>query len=280
MEFFTTSNRASGTCERSNSPPEHEDQPRASYEFIHSGTERHYIEILSTDKAIRVSVYLCSKLEAYDMNEILEHIHAAILAGDAGKSRELTDQALAAGVDPLSIVQEAMTPAMKEAGRRFECHDCFVPELLMAARAMKSALEPIRPLLAKRGTVTSAGKVIIGTVRGDLHDIGKNLVAGMLEGAGYEVIDLGVNVTPQQFVDAARAQQAHIVAMSALLTTTMPAMKTVIDAIEQAGLRRQVKILIGGAPTSEEYAKEIGADGYSDSASGAVSAARGVMSLS
>jgi 5-methyltetrahydrofolate--homocysteine methyltransferase len=161
-------------------------------------------------------------------------------------------------------------------GRRFECNEYFVPELLLAARAMKSALELVRPRLAATGAPT-AGRIVIGTVKGDLHDIGKNLVAAMLEGAGYEIIDLGVNVPPEQFVAAVRERNPGIVAMSALLTTTMPAMKTTIDALKQAGLRDAVKILVGGAPISSQYAGEIGADGYSETAAGAVGLARSVL---
>jgi 5-methyltetrahydrofolate--homocysteine methyltransferase len=168
-----------------------------------------------------------------------------------------------------------MMPAMDEVGKKFEANEYFVPELLLAARAMKACLELIRPLLAAKG-IEPTGRVVIGTVKGDLHDIGKNLVAAMLEGGGYEVIDLGVNVDPMKFVRAVKDKSAHIVALSALLTTTMPAMKTTIDAIKQAGLRDTVKIMVGGAPVTESYAKEIGADGYSQNAAGAVSLARGL----
>jgi 5-methyltetrahydrofolate--homocysteine methyltransferase len=157
---------------------------------------------------------------------------------------------------------------MGEVGRRFECNEFFVPELLLAARAMKSALELVRPLLVAGG-VQPTGRVAIGTVKGDLHDIGKNLVAAMLEGGGFEVIDLGVNVAPEQFVAAVKDQGAQIVALSALLTTTMPSMKSTIDALKQAGVRGKVKVLIGGAPVTQKYADEIGADGYSESAAGA-----------
>jgi corrinoid protein of di/trimethylamine methyltransferase len=207
----------------------------------------------------------------------LKAIYQAVLEGDARTASEMTEKALAAGADPLSLVQEYMAPAMKEVGRRFECNDYFVPQLLLSARAMKKALELVRPLLAKAESATPSGRVVIGTVKGDLHDIGKNLVAGLLEGSGWEVIDLGVNVTPEQFINTVREKKPDIMAMSALLTTTMPAMKTTIDAIVQAGLRRQVKVLIGGAPISQEYANEIGADGYSDSASGAVRVAHAII---
>ena len=203
----------------------------------------------------------------------LKPLHDAILKGDAKTAKTVTEQAIAAGVEPLKLVQEYMMPAMAEVGRRFECNEYFVPELLLAARAMKAALELIRPLLAASG-VKPAARVALGTVKGDLHDIGKNLVMAMLEGGGYEVIDLGVNVTPEQFVAAVKGKGANIVAMSALLTTTMPAMKTTVDALQQAGVRQQVKVLIGGAPITQKYADEIGADGYSESAAGAVNAAK------
>ena len=203
----------------------------------------------------------------------LKPLHEAVLNGDAKTAKATTEAALAAGIDPLKLVQEYMMPAMAEVGRRFECNEYFVPELLLAARAMKAALELIRPLLAASGAQPVA-RVALGTVKGDLHDIGKNLVAAMLEGGGYEVIDLGVNVTPEQFIAAVKEKGANIVAMSALLTTTMPSMKTTVDALKQAGVRDQVKVLVGGAPVTQKYADEIGADGYSESAAGAVAAAR------
>jgi corrinoid protein of di/trimethylamine methyltransferase len=203
----------------------------------------------------------------------LKLLHTAILGGDAKTAKAITEQALAEKVDPMKLVQDYMMPAMSEVGRRFECNEYFVPELLLAARAMKAALELIRPLLTASGAQPTA-RVALGTVKGDLHDIGKNLVAAMLEGGGYEVIDLGVNVTPEQFVAAVKEKGANIVAMSALLTTTMPAMKTTVDALQQAGIRQQVKVLVGGAPITQKYADEIGADGYSESAAGAVAAAK------
>jgi len=203
-------------------------------------------------------------------------LHDAILKGDAKTAKATTEAALAAGTDPMKLVQEYMMPAMAEVGRRFECNEYFVPELLLAARAMKAALELIRPLLAAGGVKPTA-RVVLGTVKGDLHDIGKNLVGAMLEGGGYEVIDLGVNVPPEQFVAAVKGKGADIVAMSALLTTTMPAMKTTLDALQQAGVRQQVKVLVGGAPITQKYADEIGADGYSESAAGAVNAAERAM---
>ena len=203
----------------------------------------------------------------------LKQLHDAVLAGDAKTSRAVTELALNEGAEALKMVNDYMVPAMDEVGRRFECNEYFVPELLLSARAMKAALELIRPRLAAAGA-QPVGRVAIGTVKGDLHDIGKNLVAAMLEGGGFEVIDLGVNVSPEKFIEAVKEKNANVIAMSALLTTTMPSMKTTIEALKQAGVRDQVKVLIGGAPITQKYAEEIGADGYSDNAPGAVSLAR------
>lgn len=206
----------------------------------------------------------------------LKDLHEAVLNGDAKAAKAITEQALAAGHEPLKLVQDYMMPAMDEVGRRFECNEYFVPELLLSARAMKAALELLRPLLAAKGN-QPVGRVALGTVKGDLHDIGKNLVGAMLEGGGYEVIDLGVNVTPEQFIAAIKDKQVNIVAMSALLTTTMPSMKSTIDALKQAGVRDQVKIIVGGAPITQIFADAIGADGFSESAAGAVAVARKVV---
>ncbi len=203
----------------------------------------------------------------------LKELYEAVVSGNAKATQAITQQALADGVDPLKLVNEYMVPAMDEVGRRFEANEYFVPELLISARAMKASLELIRPLLVARGD-KPVGRVAIGTVKGDLHDIGKNLVASLLEGGGFEVIDLGVNVTPEKFIETVNSKQANIVAMSALLTTTMPSMKTTIDALKQAGVRQKVKVLIGGAPITQKYADEIGADGYSENAVGAVALAK------
>jgi 5-methyltetrahydrofolate--homocysteine methyltransferase len=197
-------------------------------------------------------------------------IYEAILNGNAKKAHDATEAALAAGAEPLALIQDSMVPAMDEVGKLFECEDYFVPELLLAGRAMKSAMELIKPLLSASGT-RLAVRVIIGTVKGDLHDIGKNIVASMLEGSGFEVIDLGTDVTPEKFVNAVRESNPQVVCLSALLTVTMPAMKTTIDALAMAGVRAQVKVLVGGAPVTSQFAREIGADGYSENASGAVS---------
>ncbi len=203
----------------------------------------------------------------------LKQLYEAVVSGDAKASQTITQQALAEGIDPLQLVNEYMVPAMDEVGRRFETNEYFVPELLISARAMKASLDLIRPLLAARGD-QPVGRVAIGTVKGDLHDIGKNLVASLLEGGGFEVIDLGVNVAPEKFIETVREKKANIIAMSALLTTTMPSMKTTIEALKQAGVRNKVKVLIGGAPITQKYADEIGADGYSENAVGAVALAK------
>jgi 5-methyltetrahydrofolate--homocysteine methyltransferase len=206
----------------------------------------------------------------------LTKLYDAILKGDAKTAVAVTKEALAEGVGPVELITGRMVPAMDEVGRRFQCEEYFVPELLLAARAMKGALELLRPLLAGTGA-QSAGRVVIGTVKGDLHDIGKNLVASMLEGGGFEVVDLGADVPPQKFVDAVKTRNPDIVALSALLTVTMPAMRTTIDALTQAGVRGQVKVLVGGAPVTAQYAAEIGADAYGEDATAAVAAARSVL---
>lgn len=203
----------------------------------------------------------------------LTQLYEAIIQGNAPQAKSITQQALKEGVDPQNLLRTAMIPAMDEVGRRFEQNEYFVPELLIAARAMKGALELLRPLLAARGA-EPVGRVAIGTVKGDLHDIGKNIVAAMLEGGGFEIIDLGVDVSPEKFVGAVKEKRANVVALSALLTTTMPSMKNTIEALQQAGERQRVKVMIGGAPVTQKYADEIGADGYSDNAGGAVALAR------
>ena len=197
----------------------------------------------------------------------------AVLTGDAKGAVAVTKEALAQKVDPQELVTKYMIPAMDEVGRRFETGDCYVPELLVSARAMKAALELIRPLLAAQGA-EPVGRVVIGTVKGDLHDIGKNLVASMLEGAGFAVADLGVDVPPEKFIAEIRERKAQLVALSALLTTTMPNMKTILEELSKAGVRERVKVIVGGAPVTQRYADEIGADGYSDNANGAVGLAR------
>lgn len=203
----------------------------------------------------------------------LSKMRDALLSGDANTVVSLTNAALAEGVSPSELVNKHMVPALDEAGSKFEANEIFVPELLLIARAMKAGLQIIRPLLAQSGA-EPVGRVAIGTVKGDLHDIGKNLVASMLEGGGFEVIDLGVDVAPDKFLAAIKEKRANLIALSALLTTTMPFIKAVIDALKEAGLRDQVKVMIGGAPVTQDFANEVGADGYSDNANGAVGLAR------
>lgn len=200
-------------------------------------------------------------------------LFTAILEGNAPQARALAEQAVAEGIAPKSLLDECMIPAMDEVGKRFEEGEYFVPELLIAARAMKGALEVIRPLLVQSG-VKAKGTVAIGTVKGDLHDIGKNLVASMLEGGGFDIIDLGVDADPASFVAAVKEKGAQIVALSALLTTTMPGMRKVIEELDKAGVRDQTKVMVGGAPVTQRFAEEIGADGYSESAAGAAALAR------
>jgi corrinoid protein of di/trimethylamine methyltransferase len=203
----------------------------------------------------------------------LEQLKEALIVGDWKTAAVATKAALADGVAPLSIVTGHLMPAMDEVGRRFECEEYFVPEMLLSARAMKASMEILRPLLAASGA-QPVGRVVIGTVKGDLHDIGKNLVAAMLEGGGFEVIDLGADVAPELFIEAVTARNADLVALSALLTVTMGWMKTTIDAFQAAGLRQKVKIMVGGAPVTQQYADAIGADGFTDSAGSAITLAR------
>jgi 5-methyltetrahydrofolate--homocysteine methyltransferase len=206
----------------------------------------------------------------------LETIYQAVLDGDAPAAESAVKEALAANVPAEDILQKACIPAMGEVGRLFEEGEKFVPEMLISARAMQKSVALLKPLLAQ-GNVQSVGKVLVGTVQGDLHDIGKNLVGMMMEGTGFEVIDLGTDVTPQKFVDAIRQHQPQMIGLSALLTTTMPAMKKIIEALQEAGLRHQVKVLIGGAPVTEAYANQIGADGYAPDASSAARKAKALL---
>ena len=201
-------------------------------------------------------------------------IHDAIIEGNAGQSQASVIKALAEGADPASILNQVMIPAMAEVGKRFECGEYYVPEMLIAARAMKEGLAILKPKLAA-AAVEPVGRIALGTVKGDLHDIGKNLVGMMLEGAGFEVLDLGVDVLPEKFA-AAVQHGVQLIGMSALLTTTMPMMKTTVDYLAQAGLRDKVHILVGGAPVTEAFAQSIGADAYAADAS---SAARKALAL-
>jgi 5-methyltetrahydrofolate--homocysteine methyltransferase len=200
----------------------------------------------------------------------LENIYQSVIDGDMGSATEGVNTALAEGISASEILNKGLIAAMTEVGRLFEEGEYFVPEMLIAARAMQASVSILKPKLLE-ADIKPLGKVVIGTVRGDLHDIGKNLVAMMLEGAGFEIIDLGTDVPPEKFVAAIKDNNAEFIGMSALLTTTMPAMKSSIVALEEAGVRDQVKVMIGGAPVTQKYADEIGADIY---ASDGPSAAR------
>ena len=216
---------------------------------------------------------ICIREEQHQEEDKLKPLYEAIVAGKLEPAVEITRQAIAEGVAPQMIINNYMIKAMGEVGQRFQDGKAFVPQLLMAGRAMKGALELLKPLLAGSAS-TTIGKIVIGTVKGDLHDIGKNLVASMLEGCGFEVINIGIDVTCDKFVEAVKENHADILCMSALLTTTMTYMKEVIQALEEAGIRNQVKVMIGGAPVSQGFADEIGADGYSDNANTAVAVAK------
>ncbi|GAB4424974.1 MAG: corrinoid protein [Anaerolineae bacterium] len=208
---------------------------------------------------------------------LIEEIRQAVIEGQAKAVVPKVEQALADGVPADEILQKGLIDAMAEVGRLFEEGEYFVPEMLIAARAMSAALELLKPHLVEKG-VEPLGRVAIGTVKGDLHDIGKSLVAMMLEGAGFEIVNLGVDVAPEKFVEEAK-KGAQIVAMSALLTTTMPNMKNTIQALKEAGVRDKVKVMIGGAPVTQAYADEIGADGYSPDASSAVRKAKELLGV-
>ena len=210
--------------------------------------------------------------------ENLDLLKDAIVKGDLTTAVEATRKAVTEGGDPQTIINNDMSSAMEEIGQRFENGQAFVPELLMAARAMKGALEILQPLL-KGDKSKRLSTVVIGTVKGDLHDIGKNLVASMLEGSGFEVINLGIDVSTEKFVNAVIEHKPNIVCLSALLTTTMTYMEEVIVALNNAGLRDKVKIMVGGAPVNEAFAQGIGADGYSNNANSAVTLAKKMMAV-
>lgn len=209
--------------------------------------------------------------------EDLNKLYEAILSGNLEKAIEITKLAIENKVNPQDIINLYMIKAMEEIGKRFEEGKVFVPNLLMSARAMRGALDILKPLISDH-VEAYLGKIVIGTVKGDLHDIGKNLVASMFEGCGFEVINLGVDVSSEKFVEAVQANHANIVCMSALLTTTMNYMKEVIVAIEKAGLRERVKIMVGGAPLNDAFAKSIGADAYTSNANAAVVVAKELLS--
>ena len=213
-----------------------------------------------------------------DADDPAERLFEAILAGKSDEAAVATKEAIAQGIAPQDLINGQMIRAMGEVGQRFQDGKAFVPQLLMAGRAMKAALELLKPMMAGAAS-TSLGKVVIGTVKGDLHDIGKNLVASMLEGCGFEVVNIGIDVSADAFIQAIKENQPDILCMSALLTTTMGYMKEVIDALEQAGIRDQVKVMVGGAPVTQGFADEIGADGYSDNANSAVAVAKQLLKV-
>ncbi|MEJ2007065.1 MAG: corrinoid protein [Acidobacteriota bacterium] len=208
---------------------------------------------------------------------LFENLQQAIIDGKAPLVKELTQQALSEGTKPADIFPKAIVPAMDEVGRRMRDCEFFIPEVLIAARAARAATDILRPLLVGDEATRPAGTVVCCTIKGDLHDIGKNIVAMMLESAGFRIVDLGADVSPERIVEAVREHHANLVAMSALLTTTMVNMKAVIEALAAAGLREQVKVMVGGAPVTESWARSIGADGYGKDAPAAVDLARNLV---
>lgn len=210
--------------------------------------------------------------------EILDGLYEHTLNGEVTPVVELTQEGLALGMEPLTLLFDALIPALEEVGRLFEIGEYFVPEMLISARAMQGAMNILKPLIAETGA-KPIGTFVMGTVKGDIHDIGKNLCNIMLEGAGFVVVDLGVNVPPDKFVAAIIEHQPQAVGMSAFLTTTMPMFKKNIEAIKEAGLRDKVKILVGGAPVTQEYAEVVGADGYAPDASSTVRLTKELIGL-
>ena len=208
--------------------------------------------------------------------EILQGLYDETLVGNGPRVLELTETGLEIGMEPQTLLFDALIPSLEEVGARFERGDFFVPEMLIAGKAMAGALEVLRPLLAETGA-ESIGTIVMGTVKGDVHDIGKNLVNIMFEGAGFQVIDLGVQVAPEKFVDAVREHQPDIVGFSAFLTTTMPMFKANMNALTKAGLRDNVIVMVGGAPVTQEYADAVGADGYAADASATVKRAKALL---
>jgi 5-methyltetrahydrofolate--homocysteine methyltransferase len=199
----------------------------------------------------------------------LKEISQALQQGDDKKVFEFTRQAIEEKIPPKEILEKALIGGMNVVGQKYKAHEIFLPEVLLAAKAMYAGMDVLKPLFIKEGMPTM-GKVVIGTVQGDLHDIGKNLVRIMLTGAGFEVIDLGINVPPEKFIEAARGENAAVIGMSALLTTTMPAMRRVVELLKQEGLKGRIKTIVGGAPLSQEYAQQIGADAYGYDSTNAV----------
>ena len=207
-----------------------------------------------------------------EFNELSQYV----INGDAASAEQWTRKALKGGVEPIDIINRGLMPGMSVVGQRFKNGEYYLPEVIIAARAMKASVNLVRPLLGE-SEAPSAGKVVIATVQGDLHDIGKNLVGMMLEGAGFQVEDLGADVPPERFVEAVKASGADLLGLSALLTTTMPMMRSTIQALKESGVRDQVKVMVGGAPVTREFAREIGADGYAPDAASAVDEAKYLM---
>ncbi|OIN96316.1 methyltransferase [Candidatus Desantisbacteria bacterium CG1_02_38_46] len=208
----------------------------------------------------------------------LKGLAESIIGGNMAKAKELTQSAVQEGVEPGKILGEGLIAGMNVVGDKFKKNEFYVPEVLIAARAMHAGMDILKPILAKSG-VKPVATVVVGTVKGDLHDIGKNLVVMMLEGAGFDVVDAGVDVDAEKFASAIQEKSAKLLGMSALLTTTMPSMKTTIDVLQTKGLKDKVKIMVGGAPLTQEYADEIGADGYAPDAASAVDKAKELLSL-
>jgi 5-methyltetrahydrofolate--homocysteine methyltransferase len=207
-----------------------------------------------------------------DLNEIVD----AVIKGDNNRAGELTQKAIDEGMPPQKVINEGLCEGMNVVGEKFRCNEYYVPQVLLSARAMKTSMAVLEPLL-KEGETEYLGVAVIGTAKGDLHDIGKNLVSMMLEGAGFEVFDLGADVPPEKFVEEARERSAQLVCISALMTTTMPAMKETVEALAEAGMMDKVKVMIGGAPVTEAFTDEIGAQGYGDNASVAVDVAKNLL---
>ncbi len=212
------------------------------------------------------------------MSELLAKMAESLIAGKVDEVTDLTKQALDANESSKDILEKGLLAGMEVVGKRFKANDMFIPEVLRCAKCMHGAMEILRPLLAEAG-VKTAGTFVIGTVKGDLHDIGKNLVGMMFEGAGFQVVDLGIDLEPAAFVEAIQEHKASLFGMSALLTTTMPKMAETVNAIKEAGIRDQVKIMIGGAPVTAEFAKEIGADAYASNAASAVDKGKELLGL-
>ncbi len=207
---------------------------------------------------------------------VLEDLAASVISGNAPKTEELTKSALEGGINPGEVLNNGLVAGMEVVGKKFKNNEFYVPEVLIAARAMKAGMTILRPKLAETG-IEPIGKFAIGTVKGDLHDIGKNLVAMMMEGAGFEVVDLGVDVAPEKFVNAVKENNVSYIGMSALLTTTMVNMKSVIETLVSSGVRNDVKVVVGGAPLTQNFADEIGADGYAADAASAVDLVKGML---